>query len=345
MGPRCVDALNQALHEAFEASDRVCLIGEDVFDPYGGAFKVTRGLSTKYPDRVYSSPISEAGITGVAVGMALRGLRPVVEIMFGDFICLAFDQIVNHASKLRAMYDDQVTCPLVLRAAMGGRRGYGPTHSQSLEKHLVGVPHIAVAAPSAVHPVRDMLRRAILEDDRPVVFLENKLLYGERLLEPEGGRFGEFAARTSEGLYPTVVLSLGGFEHADLTIVTFGGMVPFAMRAAEELLLEEEVYSDVVVLGQLAPPDLTAVLPSVERSGRCLFAEEGTLTGGVGAEWAARIQEAAWDALEAPVARVAAADDIVPCAKALEAQVLPDHEDIAAAARRLLRQGCRSRTP
>jgi len=330
-----VDALNGALHDAFEASEKVVLVGEDIFDPYGGAFKVTRGLSTRYAGRIYSSPISEAGITGVAAGMALRGLRPVVEIMFGDFICLAFDQIVNHISKFRAMYNEQVTCPLVLRTPMGGRRGYGPTHSQSLEKFLVGVPNVTVVTPSIVHPVRDMLRHAILEDDEPVFFLENKLLYGETLLAPEGGKVGEFTVRIGSGPYPAVGLSLAGFEEADATLVAFGGMVPHALQAAETLLLDDELVLEVVVLGRLSPPDPTPVLESLERSGRCLFAEEGTLTGGVGAEWAARIQEAGWKRLRAPVARVAAPDTIIPCSKEQEALLLPGPEQIIQAVRAL----------
>jgi len=330
-GGRCVDVLNRTLHEVFEASEAVHLIGEDIFDPYGGAFKVTRGLSTRFPDRVFSSPISEAGITGLAAGMALRGQRPIVEIMFGDFISLAFDQIVNHVSKLRSMYNDQVTCPLVLRTPMGGRRGYGPTHSQSMEKFLIGVPNLAVVAPSLVHPVGAMLRHAVLLDDRPVVFIENKLLYGETLLEPVDGRIGEFAHRTTGDPYPTVTLSLGDFEEASVTLVTYGGMVPHAMQAAEELLLEEEILCDIVVLGQLSPPEVGPVVEAIERSGRAVFLEEGTRTGGVGAEWASRIQEAAWKRLQAPVARVAAPDDIIPCSKEKEALVLPAKDDIVAA--------------
>ena len=137
------------------------ILGEDVLDPYGGAFKVTRGLSTAFPERVQTTPISEAGIVGVAAGMALRGLRPVVEIMFGDFITLAADQLVNHAAKFRWMYNDQVRVPLVIRTPMGGRRGYGPTHSQTLEKLFLGVPGLKVLAPTA----HRRSRRAALPGD------------------------------------------------------------------------------------------------------------------------------------------------------------------------------------
>ena len=142
-----LEALNQALHQAFAADERVCLLGEDVLDPYGGAFRVSHGLSTAYPERVLTTPISEAGIVGAAAGMALRGLRPVVEIMFGDFLTLAADQIINHLSKFQWMYNDQVRVPMLIRTPMGGRRGYGPTHSQTLEKHFLGVPGLRVLPP------------------------------------------------------------------------------------------------------------------------------------------------------------------------------------------------------
>jgi len=146
---RCAQALNEALHEVFEQREDVHLLGEDVLDPYGGAFKVTQGLSDRWPDRVSTTPVSEGAMFGVAAGMALRGYRPILEIMFGDFVALGFDQIVNGIGKFRDMFDDQVRVPLVVRTPMGGRRGYGPTHSQSLEKLLLGVPNITVVAASA----------------------------------------------------------------------------------------------------------------------------------------------------------------------------------------------------
>ena len=135
-----LDSLHQGLKAVMARDTRVYLLGEDILAPYGGAFKVTRDLSDLYPDRVLTTPISEAGIVGLASGMALRGLRPVVEIMFGDFTTLIADQLINHAAKFRWMYNDQVRVPLVVRTPMGGRRGYGPTHSQTLEKHFLGVP-------------------------------------------------------------------------------------------------------------------------------------------------------------------------------------------------------------
>ena len=159
-----------------ELDNRVFMIGEDILDPYGGAFKVTRGLSTKFPERVLTTPISEAAIIGISTGMALRGLRPVAEIMFGDFVTLISDQLVNHATKFHWMYNDAVRVPIVIRTPMGGRRGYGPTHSQSLEKMFLGVPGLKVVAANDLGDPADILKAAIFDDD-PVLFIEHKLLY------------------------------------------------------------------------------------------------------------------------------------------------------------------------
>ncbi len=154
--------LNRALHESMEVDGTVHILGEDILDPYGGAFKVTKGLSTKFgSERVHTTPISEGSIIGVASGMALRGLRPVAEIMFGDFLALGMDQLINHVSKWRYMFNDQVTVPLVVRTPMGGRRGYGPTHSQSIEARFLGLPAIKVVAPSRFGSPADLLKTAI----------------------------------------------------------------------------------------------------------------------------------------------------------------------------------------
>ncbi len=184
--PTVLERLNDALHHAMETDQRVYLLGEDILDPYGGAFKVTRGLSTKYSERVLTTPISEAGIVGVASGMALRGLRPVVEIMFGDFVTLIADQVVNQAAKFRWMYNDQVRVPMVIRTPMGGRRGYGPTHSQSLEKLFLGVPGLKVVAANTLDDPGTLLEAAIADED-PVLFVEHKLLYTRPILEEGQG--------------------------------------------------------------------------------------------------------------------------------------------------------------
>jgi pyruvate/2-oxoglutarate/acetoin dehydrogenase E1 component len=262
--------------------------------------------------------------------MALRGQRPILEIMFGDFVALGLDQIVNGISKFREMYDDQVTVPLVVRAPMGARRGYGPTHSQSLEKLLLGIPNICVVACSEHHDLGALLTTAV-EDERPVFFVENKLLYGRPNRRPEDGHVGELAVRESGDPYPALTFSGTDFTEGSATIVTYGGMVPLVVEAATELILEHELFCEVVALSQLVPMELEAVLESVTRTGALVTAEEGTLTGGFGAEIAARVQEAAWSDLRAPVRRVAARDGIIPSARPLEDDMLPSVEDVVEA--------------
>jgi pyruvate/2-oxoglutarate/acetoin dehydrogenase E1 component len=324
---RCVQALNEALHAIFASRDDVLLLGEDVLDPYGGAFKVTQGLSDAYPDRVLTTPISEASLFGVAAGMALRGQRPILEIMFGDFVTLGFDQVVNGISKFAEMYDDQVTVPLVVRTPMGGRRGYGPTHSQSLEKLLLGVPNIVVVATSECHDLAALLTHAV-DDERPVFFIENKLMYGRTNRRPVDGHVDELAVRESGDAYPALTFSATDFTEGSATIVTYGGMLPVVLDAVTELVLEHEVFCEVVAVSQLLPMELGAVLESVARTGALVTAEEGTLTGGFGAEIAARVQGDAWSDLRAPVRRVAARDGIIPSARPLEDAMLPSVDDL-----------------
>jgi pyruvate/2-oxoglutarate/acetoin dehydrogenase E1 component len=327
---RCVQALNEALHEIFLARDDVYLLGEDILDPYGGAFKVSQGLSDRFPERVLTTPISEGGLFGVAAGMSLRGLRPILEIMFGDFIALGLDQVVNGISKFREMYDDQVTVPLVIRTPMGGRRGYGPTHSQSLEKLLLGIPNICVVAASECHDLGSLLANAV-DDERPVFFIENKLMYGRPNRRPEEGHIGELGVRETDAGYPAMSFSGTDFSEGTATIVTYGGMVPIVLEAATELILEHEIFCEVVALSQLLPLELDPVLESVGRTGALVTVEEGTLTGGFGAEIAARVQDLSWSDPRGPVRRVAARDGIIPSARPLEDAMLPGAGDVVEA--------------
>lgn len=324
-----LESLNTALHEAFAASPVVYLLGEDVLDPYGGAFKVTRGLSSQYPDRVLTTPISEAGFTGLAAGMALRGLRPVVEIMFGDFVTLAADQIINHIAKFRWMYNDQVRVPLVIRTPMGGRRGYGPTHSQTLEKLFLGVPGLQVLAPCSISAngfdAGRLLKDTILNTEDPVLFVENKLLY----LLPISGSFADFdlALCSADGCTPCYRLSLRGAPEPILTIAAYGYMADLARQAALRLAYEYEIFCEVITPTQLAPFAAGPVIASVRRTGRLLCIEEGTLSLGWGAEIVAQTAEQAGQHLK--LARRAAALDLpVPASGPLEAQVLPSVETI-----------------
>lgn len=323
---RVVQSLNRALHGLLAEDPRVVVLGEDLLDPYGGAFKVTRGLSTAFPDRVLATPLSEAAITGVASGMALRGMRPVLEIMFGDFLTLCVDQLVNYVSKFRGMYGG-TACPLVVRTPMGGRRGYGPTHSQTLERMLLGVPDLRIVAPSVLHDPEALLREAVA-DDAPVLFVENKLLYTRSLRLPdEEGWLGPWRLRTTEGAYPTASLSLVDFGPARCALVTYGGMVEIALEAAERLLVEHEVACDVVAPSCLQPLPMDLLRDALRRNGgRLVTVEEGIGVGGWGSEVIAACAAEGW--LRVAPGRVAAPPAVIPSAQPLEVEVLPGVEAV-----------------
>jgi pyruvate/2-oxoglutarate/acetoin dehydrogenase E1 component len=334
-------ALNQALHGAFAADERVLLIGEDLLDPYGGAFKVSQGLSSAYPDRVLSTPISEAGIVGVAAGMALRGLRPVVEIMFGDFLTLAADQLINHAAKFRSMYNDQVGVPLVVRTPMGGRRGYGPTHSQTLEKHFLGVPGLQVAAPAdltvdgAPGP-GEILLHAILEGQDPLLFIENKLLYLLPVVGPDDlPDFTIEQVGPEGGSFPAFRVNLQGAPAAAFTLAAYGYMASLARQALLELAYRKEIFGELIVLTRLSPFEIGPVLHSAARTSHLLAVEEGTLSLGWGAEIIARASESPQVRLKS-AGRCAAREAAIPAAGPLEESALPGVKDIIEAACRLV---------
>jgi pyruvate/2-oxoglutarate/acetoin dehydrogenase E1 component len=325
-------SLNAGLRAALAADERVIVLGEDVLDPYGGAFKVTRGLSTQFPDRVLTTPISEAGIVAVATGLALRGFRPVVEIMFGDFLFLAGDQIVNHAAKYRAMFNDQVRVPLVIRTPAGGRRGYGPTHSQSLEKHFLGVPGLWVVAPHPLLDPGELLRQAIVDVDDPVLFVENKIGYGEPLRR---GLPDYDVVRIVDATSPFPTVWLKPRAAPDGLLLCYGGMTPLSLDAARILREREQLNLGLVVVSQLAPTPSThleAVLREVAPSA-IVTVEEAPAEGGWGAEMIATIEHIR-DARRLGgivYRRVGAKNAPIPSARALEHEALPQVDDIVAA--------------
>lgn len=336
-----LESLNAALRRALTDDPRVLLLGEDLLDPYGGAFRVTRGLSEAFPERVLTTPISEAGFVGLATGMALRGLHPVVEIMFGDFVTLAADQLINHAAKFRWMYNggkppnDRVSVPLVVRTPMGGRRGYGPTHSQTLEKLFLGAPGLRVLAPSAIGNPGELLYDAILHSEDPVLFVENKLLYLLPLVDLD--KPGEFAiqaippAISAEGcrqISPLAYqLNLRGAPPPSLTLAAYGYMAELARQAALRLAYEHEIFIEIIVPTQLAPFDLASILASARRTRRLVTVEEGTLSLGWGAEVVAQAAQTLGSQLQS-VQRVGALDLPVPSSGVLEDAVLPNINSI-----------------
>lgn len=304
------EAVRMALTEEMERDESVFLMGEDI-GLYGGAFGVTAGLLEKFgPDRVVETPISEGSLMGIATGSSLMGMRPVLEIMFMDFTTLIVDQLLNHAVKFKYMFGgkDEIQVPLVIRTPFGGGRAYGASHSQSLEAFFLHMPGLKIAVPSEPADAYSLLRESI-RDNNPVLFLENKLLYNKKGPVP-----GEDSLKFGEA---RVVL-----QGEDVTIISYGRMLDLCREAAGEL--NDEGYSpEVIDLRTLSPIDRNTIRESVEKTGRVTVVEEGTLTGGVGAEICSIISSEAFFSLEAPPARVAALDLPIPYSPPLEAAVLP----------------------
>lgn len=323
-----LQSLRNALHEAFAKDPRVHLIGEDVLDPYGGAFKVTAGLQAKYPDRVLTTPISEAALVGMSTGMALRGLLPVVEIMFGDFLLLGADQIVNHATKFASMYNGKVRVPSVIRTPMGAGRGYGPTHSQSLEKMFLGVPNLTIVSPTHAHDPGALLLRAILEDPGVVLFIEHKLLYPLPLVE--AGKSVSIEQVDEPNGYPTTLLKNYHAGAPDVTVIAYGGMSRICVPVMEQLA-EDEVRILAVFPASLKPLPVATLRKAAQETGRVVIVEEGTEGFNWGSEAATALYESLWRRLEVPIKRVASRESILPAAKHMEEQVMVRADTVQAA--------------
>jgi 2-oxoisovalerate dehydrogenase E1 component len=326
---RVVTLIHDALRRNMARDGRIVLIGEDIEGPYGGAFKVTRNLSLEFPGRVRNTPISEAAIVGIGNGLALSGVVPVCEIMFGDFLILAADQLINHASKFRYMYNDQVRVPLVVRTPMGGKRGYGATHSQCLEKHFLGLPDTRVLA---IHHRYDPGRiyDALLDEvDRPTIVIENKLLYGIRAAAnaPEG-----FVLEHDGARFPTTRIRPEATP--DLTIVCYGGMLIDVETALNTLFDDHEIVAEVICPAQLYPLDPRPIVESLRKSGRLLIVEEGQGFAAFGAEVLAQVSELAPGVLRR-CRRLSAPEHPIPSCGPLEKAILPGPGHVVEAARGL----------
>jgi len=315
-----VEAIRQALREEMARDERVVVIGEDV-GAYGGAFRATEGLLERFGSRrVIDTPISEEAVVGGAIGAALRGLRPVAEMQFMDFVSRGFDLLVNFAAKYR--YRTGLGVPMVLRGPCGAGVHGGPFHSQTPEAWLAHAPGLKVVFPSTAHDARGLLLAAIRDED-PVVFLEHKFLY----------RRVRDRLPTGDGIVPIGKAAIRRTGR-DLTIVTYGAMMWTALEAAATLSAEG-VEAEVLDLRTLVPLDEEAVLASVGRTSRCLVLHEDTRTGGIGAEVAALLAEKAFARLDAPVVRVTAPDTPIPFSPPLEEAFLPNTRTLIAAARQL----------
>ena len=320
---RLIEAVREGLREEMAADPGVFLIGQDI-GINGGVFRVTDGLLDEFgPGRVIDSPLAESGMVGVAIGAALNGMRPVVEIQFADFIFPAFNQLVSEAARMHYRTNGEFPVPMVIRAPYGGGVRGGLYHSQSVEAYFAHVPGLKVVVPSSPYDAKGLLKAAI-RDDNPVLFFEHKLAYNTVRGEVPDGDYtvpiGEAVVRR---------------EGRNLTLISYGLSVHHCLEAAETLA-GEGISCEVVDLRTVSPLDTRAFLESVRKTGRACIVHEDNLTGGVGAEVAAIIAKDAFEYLDAPVQRVAAPDvPSFPYSPTLEDALLPGPPDIVRVAREL----------
>lgn len=317
-------AIRQTLHRILQEDERALLMGEDI-GRYGGAFKITRGFLGEFgPERIVETPISEGGFVSAACGAALMGSRPIVEIMFMDFLILGLDALVNIAVKWQAVYGDNFSLPLVIRTPAGGGRAYGPTHSQSFEGLLMNIPQLTICCPSNPADAAGLLLSAHRQDS-PCVFIEPKSLYARKGPMPDDPN----------------PIPLGSAKIVrpgrDISLFTYGRQVVPALRAADFLAKQDGIQAEVVDLRTIKPLDTRTIKASMARTGRGLSIEESPVCGGVGAEISAVVMEQAFDTLEAPFIRLGAAEHPIFCSPELEQQGFPNTEKIVLQARKTVR--------
>ena len=319
------EALNQAMREEMRRDDRIFLIGEEV-GYYQGAFKVSKGFVEEFgSQRVLDTPITEAGFTGLAIGAAMAGLHPIVELMTFNFGILALDQIVNNAAKIRYMSGGQLSVPIVIRGPGSAAHQLGAQHSQSLEAWFCHVPGLKVVAPATPHDAKGLLKSAV-RDQNPVIFIEAQLLYATK---------GE----VQEGEY-TIPIGQAELKRQgkDVTIVAYSKMLLLALEVAE-LLAREGIEVEVMDPRTLKPFDLATITASVKKTGRLVIVEEGWRFAGLGAQIAESVYSEAFDYLDGPIVRVTGADVPMPYSRPLEDAAIPDRDRVLAAVRRLVKGG------
>ena len=329
------EALRDAIAEEMRLDPAVICLGEDIAVPggWGGAFTVTLGLEREFPDRMLNTPIAELGFFGAAAGAAMMGMRPIVDVQYGDFLFLAMDQIVNNAAKMRYMSGGTITVPMVMRAPIGAT-GRGSQHAQSMERYFTGVPGLKVVAVSNAYDAKGILKSAV-RDENPVLIFEHKLLYGSKGARAEPGAV-DATSEIPDTDY-TVPLERAAVrrEGTQVTLLAWLLMAHYAHQAAEQLA-REGIEAEVIDVRSLSPIDYETIGRSVQKTGRVVIVEEGPKTGGVSAEIAAGIMEQFGESLLCPIARVASADVPVPFTPVLENAYRPDPSRIVEAARHVM---------
>ncbi|MES2217076.1 MAG: thiamine pyrophosphate-dependent enzyme [Pseudomonadota bacterium] len=314
--------LNKTFKDLMSKNSKILFIGEDVKSPYNGAFKISKDLSSLFPDQVFNTPISEAAIVGLGCGLALNGFWPIVEIMFGDFITLAFDQILNHISKFQYVYNEQVSIPLIIRTPMGGGRGYGATHSQTLDKHFMGIPGIKIIAiNNLIHP-RCVYQPLLTDNTMPVIVMENKILYTKKIRTsaPTGFQFEHIAEP-----YPIIVLSPVS-NIADITIIGYGGLSDVLVEVINDLFIQHEILAQLICPIQIYPFEIQFIKEKLQSSKHIYVIEEGQGFAGFGAEIISQLVEKNGARTTQQLHRIYPPTMPIPASKPLEDLILPSKD-------------------
>jgi pyruvate/2-oxoglutarate/acetoin dehydrogenase E1 component len=296
---RLSESINKTITKLMEGDENIFVVGEDILDPYGGAFKVTKGLSLKFPDRVITTPISEASIVGFASGMAMHRKKVIVEIMFGDFLGLAFDQILNHIAKFRWLFNN-VEIPLIIRTPMGGGRGYGATHSQSIEKHFCGISGLKVIAINQYTDIEKIYTEALYSKN-PTLIIENKILYGKQL-QPK--------------------FNFKKNNLPDMICISYGGSIEVCLDAAQKIFDEEEIIVEILPIEELSPFNDFNIMKASERCKKFIIVEEAG--GGWGFIETCKSSLAGIDGLQFETIR--GPDHPIPSTKKWEQKLLPNRD-------------------
>jgi pyruvate/2-oxoglutarate/acetoin dehydrogenase E1 component len=329
------ESLRDAIAEEMERDSAVFCIGEDIAVPggWGGAFTVTLGLEDRFPDRMINTPIAELGFFGVAIGAAIMGMRPIVDVQYGDFLFLASDQIINNAAKMRYMSGGECKVPLVVRVPVGAT-GRGSQHAQNMERYFIGVPGLKAVAVSNAYDAKGVLKSAV-RDDNPVMIFEHKLLYGSKGARAESGAVDATSDIPEDEFTVPLDKAVIRRQGSDVTILSWLLMAHFSTFAAETLA-GDSIRAEVIDVRSLSPIDYETIGQSVQKTGHVVIVEEGPKTGGVSAEIAAGLLERFGEYLQAPILRVASPDVPVPFSPILENVYRPDTPRIAEAVRQIL---------
>ncbi len=329
-----INAINQSISNVLKKDKKVIFYGEDLDDPYGGAFKASKGLSTAYPNQVISTPISEAAMIGISGGMSIGGLKPLIEIMFSDFLLLGGDQLLNHLVKYEWMYDNKVKTPVTIRTAIGGRRGYGPTHSQSIEPILSSIPGLKIISPTYYHDVGTLLEHCILKEEGIKIFCEYKMNYTKTLTNHDNCPQG-LDIKYSDSSFNTVYLSNCEFDNPDLTIISHGGNMILIEELMLDLLIDYELNVNAVFPSQIKPLPIEDLISGIENSPCLLFIEESPKNFGWSGEVIASLQES--NALEDKrVLRIGAEEKPIPSAIQLEERILPSKHHVISSLKQII---------